>query len=333
MTGAFDRAPHAPGVEEELRPRGSALPRAGTARQTLVPEPGDRLKIRALPVPGRDEHAGVRRRVRGARRDAAAARGGRGAPDAEGVSLLSAGMHPTGRGDEQEVIDLPRYRKMAGEPRRRAQRQFVAAPRSRRAARCGRVPRSVRGGRRAAARAALFVSEPRRSRGRGTGHRRSTRATRPAESPGSSVPPELPTWKAWEDVTSERDYTRLWWMRARTRASARSRCECPTPSRTVRRAAGLAALVQALRRCGGGWKSGDDRCSTARRTSGGVRRPRHAGTRGGAMDASERAARALGNVALVEELFCPAEAERLLALGRREGVDAVVADLVDRSRS
>ena len=45
--------------------------------------------------------------------------------EAEGISFLAAGMHPTGRGDEQEVIDLPRYRKMSDELGDQIQRQFV----------------------------------------------------------------------------------------------------------------------------------------------------------------------------------------------------------------
>jgi hypothetical protein len=50
-------------------------------------------------------------------------------------------------------------------------------------------------------------------------------------------------------------------------------------------------------------------------------------------DAAEPAARSLGSWALVEELLAGAsEAERHVAIGRRDGVAALLSDLVDRSR-
>ena len=50
-------------------------------------------------------------------------------------------------------------------------------------------------------------------------------------------------------------------------------------------------------------------------------------------DAAERTARELGGWRLVEELLAsPPEAERQLELGRRQGLGALLEDLVNRSQ-
>jgi hypothetical protein len=77
---------------------------------------------------------------------------------------------------------------------------------------------------------------------------------------------------------------------------------------SVDRAAALVALVQAL-------------CAAPPETGSHL------------LDAVEPAARELGTWELVETLREPAEAFRQLEVGRREGLAAVAADLVRRSRA
>ena len=332
MTGAFGRVLTL-GVEEELVLVDQRSLAPVPAVQTLVPEPGERLKyelFQSLVETNTPVCADVFEALDAMQRlrEEVAERA-----DAEGVSFLSAGMHPTGRGDAQEVIDLPRYRKMAGELGDELQRQFVCGLHVHvgmpDADACLAAYEAVV--QRLPALLALSASSP-YAEGEETGHR-STRATRLAELPGSSVPPELPTWKAWEDVTSERDYTRLWWDARPHPRLGTLEVRMPDAQPDVRRAAGLAALVQALAAAGMEERGRPllDRDAYIRRREEATLAPAPVAE---LADASERAARALGTWALVEELLSgPAEAERLLALGRREGVDAVVADLVDRSRS
>jgi glutamate---cysteine ligase / carboxylate-amine ligase len=332
MTGAFGRVLTL-GVEEELVLVDQRSLAPVPAVQTLVPEPGERLKyelFQSLVETNTPVSADVFEALDAMQRlrEEVAERA-----DAEGVSFLSAGMHPTGRGDEQEVIDLPRYRKMAGELGDGLQRQFVCGLHVHvgmpDADACLAAYEAVV--QRLPALLSLSASSP-YAEGEETGHR-STRATRLAELPGSSVPPELPTWKAWEDVTSERDYTRLWWDARPHPRLGTLEVRMPDAQPDVRRAAGLAALVQALAAAGMEERGRPllDRDAYIRRRGEATLAPAPVAE---LAEASERAARALGTWALVEELLSgPAEAERLLALGRRDGVDAVVADLVDRSRS
>jgi glutamate---cysteine ligase / carboxylate-amine ligase len=332
MTGAFGRVLTL-GVEEELVLVDQRSLAPVPAVQTLVPEPGERLKyelFQSLVETNTPVSADVFEALDAMQRlrEEVAERA-----DAEGVSFLSAGMHPTGRGDEQEVIDLPRYRKMAGELGDELQRQFVCGLHVHvgmpDADACLAAYEAVV--QRLPALLSLSASSP-YAEGEETGHR-STRATRLAELPGSSVPPELPTWKAWEDVTSERDYTRLWWDARPHPRLGTLEVRMPDAQPDVRRAAGLAALVQALAAAGMEERGRPllDRDAYIRRRGEATLAPAPVAE---LAEASERAARALGTWALVEELLSgPAEAERLLALGRRDGVDAVVADLVDRSRS
>jgi carboxylate-amine ligase len=320
------------GVEEELVLVDTRSLAPVPAVEALVPEPGERLKYELFqslvetttPV-CRDAYEALDALQR--LRDEVAERS-----DAEGVSFLSAGMHPTGRGDEQEVIDLPRYRKMSDELGDAIARQFV----------CGvhvHVGMPDEEACLAAYEAiiawlppilALSASSP-YADGEETGCR-STRATRLAELPDGSIPPVLPTWDAWEERTAGRDYTRIWWdVRPHPRLGTLE-VRMPDAQPDVRRTAGLASLVQALAAAGM-----DERGRPPLDRDEYVRRREEAARSALPLDdlaeAAEPAARALGTWALVEELLAGApETERQLALGRRDGVDAVVADLVDRSR-
>jgi carboxylate-amine ligase len=327
----FDRALTL-GVEEELILVDSGSLAPVPAVEELVPAPDERLKYELFqslvetttPICA-DAYEALDALQR--LRDEVAER-----CDAQGLSFLAAGMHPTGRGDEQEVIDLPRYRKMADELGDEIQRQFV----------CGvhvHVGMPDEESCLAAYEAlvawlpgvlSLSASSPYGDGGE-TGWR-STRATRLAELPGGSVPPALPTWAAWEDRTAGRDYTRIWWdVRPHPRFGTLE-VRMPDAQPDVRRTAGLSALVQALAAAG-----------MAERGRPPLNRDEYVRLRDeGARvvlplddlaEVAEPPARALGTWALVEELLAgQPEAERHLALGRRDGLAAVVRDLVDRSR-
>ena len=95
-------------------------------------------------------------------------------------------------------------------------------------------------------------------------------------------------------------------MRGRIRGSGRSRSGSSTRRPRVERAAALVALVQAL--CAEPPEPGPE-----------------------LLDAVEPAARELGTWELVESLREPVEALRQLEVGRRDGLEAVAADLVRRS--
>jgi carboxylate-amine ligase len=161
---------------------------------------------------------------------------------------------------------------------------------------------------------------------------RSTRATRLAELPDGSVPPPLPSWAAWEHRTAGRDYTRIWWdVRPHPRLGTLE-VRMPDAQPDVRRSAGLAALVQALAAAGMAEPARAllDRDDYVRHRD---EAARVALPLDGLADAAEPAARSLGSWALVEELLAgPPEAERHVAIGRRDGVAALLSDLVDRSR-
>jgi glutamate---cysteine ligase / carboxylate-amine ligase len=320
------------GVEEELILVDARSFAPVPAVHELVPEPDERLKYELFqslvetttPVCA-DAYEALDALQR--LRDEVAER-----CEAEGVSFLAAGMHPTGRGDEQEVIDLPRYRKMADELGDEIQRQFV----------CG-VHVHVGMPDEEACLAAyealvpwlpailsLSASSP-YADGEETGCR-STRATRLAELPDGSVPPPLSTWGEWADRTAGRDYTRIWWdVRPHPRLGTLE-LRMPDAQPDVRRTAGLAALVQALAAAGMAERGRPplDRDDYVRRRA---EAARVALPLDDLADAAEPAARALGSWAFVEELLAgPWEAERQLGIGRRDGLDAVLSDLVDRSR-
>jgi carboxylate-amine ligase len=107
----------------------------------------------------------------------------------------------------------------------------------------------------------------------------------------------------------------------------------PDAQPDVRRSAGLAALVQALAAAGIDEHAARpplDRDDYVRRRD---EAARVALPLDDLAEAAEPAARALGSWAFVEELLAgPPEAERHVAIGRRDGIAGVLSDLVDRSR-
>lgn len=124
----------------------------------------------------------------------------------------------------------------------------------------------------------------------------------------SGPPPPLATVADWEAAVAEAgvDYTQIWWdARPHPRLGTLEVRIADQPT-SVDRAAGLVALVQAL--CAAPPELSDD-----------------------VVAAVEPAARELGTWKLVESLRRPAEALRQLDVGRREGLRAVAADLVERT--
>jgi glutamate---cysteine ligase / carboxylate-amine ligase len=322
------------GVEEELFLVDGDSLEAVPAVERIVPEPDERLKYELFrcvvetttPIcENAREALDAMQRLR-----AEVAR--RGEP--EGLLVLSGATHPTARGDEQPIVDLPRYRKMAAEVGDAVKRQLVSGlhvhvgmPDEETCLNAfegvvQRLPTIL----------ALSASSP-YAEGEEAGVR-SERAGRLAELPRAAAPPILRSWEDWEELTAGRDYTRMWWdVRPHPRyGTLEVRMADAQPD--VRRAAGLAALVQALAAVAAeGSHEPLDRDVYERRREEAARLPPSAEELGELGDLVERRARELGGWHLVEELFSSApEAEHQLALGRRSGVDAVVEDLVDRSQ-
>jgi glutamate---cysteine ligase / carboxylate-amine ligase len=318
------------GVEEELVLVDVASLEPVSAVQTLVPEPDERLKYElfqclvetATPICG-DAYEALAALQR--LREEVAVRA-----EAAGVTYLSAGMHPTAHGADQEVVDLPRYRKMADEMGDELQRQLV----------CGLHVHVGMPSQEACLAAyesvvqwlpallSLSASSP-HAEGEETGQR-SSRASRIEELPGASIPPLLTTWEEWEEVTSGRDYTRIWWDARPHPRLGTLEVRMPDAQPDVRRSAGFAALIQALAAAGVERPAEPlDREEYVRRRELAARSPAPVDA---LAEASERAAKSLGSWPLVEELLAGlGEAERLLAIGRRDGMHAVLRDLVERS--
>ena len=244
----------------------------------------------------------------------------------EGLVVAAVGTHPFSRPEEQPIVQEERYLQMLEELGAKVRRQLV----------CGLhvhvgmesfdhalrtlgaivpwLPHVL----------ALSVNSPYTAR-EDTGEL-SSRAARLLELPRGGKPPQLRTpaeWEATIAATGE-DYTRSWWdARPHPRLGTVEVRIADQPT-SVERSAALAALVQAL--CAApppGERQGYD----ARR---------EAAARGEVdgeelLALVEPAARELGTWELVESLRGTAEALRQLEIGRRDGLEAVAADVVRRS--
>jgi carboxylate-amine ligase len=322
------------GVEEELFLVDERSLDAVSAVEDLVPDPGERLKYELFrcfvetttPVcaDAREALASMQRL-----REEVGRRGER-----QGVLVLAGATHPTARGDEQEIIDEPRYHEMAAELGDAVKRQLVA----------GLHVHVGMPDREACLNAfegvlawlptilAISAASP-YAEGKETGVR-SERAGRLAELPRAAAPPVLGSWADWELVTAGKDYTRLWWdVRPHPRYGTLE-IRMPDAQPDVRRAAGLAALVQALAALTSEpTQEPVDRDAYEHRREQGARVPPAADDVGELADLVERRAKALGGWQLVEELLASQpEAERQLAIGRAQGLPALLDDLVDRSQ-
>ena len=127
--------------------------------------------------------------------------------------------------------------------------------------------------------------------------------------PRGGPPPPLATPADWEAEVAAAgvDYTRIWWDARPHPRFGTLEVRIADQATSVDRAAALVALVQAL--CAAPPEPGPDLIA-----------------------AVEPAARELGTWELVETLREPVEALRQLEVGRADGLEAVAADLVRRSR-
>ncbi len=300
----------APGVERLLGPEGLKTELFSCLVETNTPI-----------CESAAEALGELRRLRGVVAEGAAR---------EGLVVAAAGAHPFSRSEEQRIVEEPRYLKMVDELGGKVRRQLV----------CGLHVHVGMESFETALRTlsaivpwlppvlALSLNSPYLT-GAETGVL-SSRAARLLELPRGGPPPRMSSPAQWEaeiDATGE-DYTRSWWdARPHPRLGTIEVRIADQPT-SVERSAALAALVQAL--CAAGPESDWDADAYFAR--------REAASRGDAatdwlLAAVESAARELGTWDLVETLREPPEALSQLEAGRRDGLEAVAADLVRRSNA
>jgi gamma-glutamyl:cysteine ligase YbdK (ATP-grasp superfamily) len=158
----------------------------------------------------------------------------------------------------------------------------------------------------------------------------SGRAGRLAELPGASIPPVLRRWEDYEQLEPA-VVERSWWDARPNPTLGTLELRIADQQTDVRRAAGIAALAQAL-----------VAAVLERDAVAPVDREAYSRRREEAAEAElpverlaalvERPARRLGTWALVEELLAgPREARRQLDVADRNGLEAVVADLRERT--
>ena len=247
-----------------------------------------------------------------------------------GLAVVASGTHPFSPPEEQEIVPEPRYVKMLEELGPATRRQLVCglhvhvgmesfdACLDALAAIVPWLPTLL----------AFSLNSPYVG-GEETGDL-SARAARLLELPRGGQPPTMTSpaeWEAQIEATGK-DYTRSWWdARPHPRLGTLEIRVADQPT-GVDRAAALAALVQAF-------------CAAVPPVQplepGAYLGRRAAAARGNAPTAEllalvEPAARELGTWELVESLAGPAEALRQLEVGRRDGLVAATADLVERTK-
>jgi carboxylate-amine ligase len=228
--------------------------------------------------------------------------------DAIGVAVAATGSHPFALPDEQAIVQEQRYLDMLDELGEVTRGQLVCGLHVHVGMasfeECLRVLEGLRPW--LAAVLELSANSPYLA-GEETGEL-SSRFGRLRELPRSGPPPRLETVVDWEAAVAGKgvDYTRIWWdARPHPRFGTIEVRVADQPT-SVERATALAALVQAL--CAAPPEPGPD-----------------------VLDAVEPAARELGSWELLQPLREPPEALRQLEVGRRDGLEAVTADLVQRS--
>jgi glutamate---cysteine ligase / carboxylate-amine ligase len=226
----------------------------------------------------------------------------------EGLVVAAAGSHPFSIPEEQSIVQEPRYLKMVDELGVIAKGQLV----------CGLHVHVGMESFDACLRALdgirpwlgdllrLSVNSPYLA-GEETGALSSRLGTL-RRLPRGGPPPLLATPADWEAVVAAAgvDYTRIWWDARPHPRLGTLEVRIADQATSVERAAALVALVQAL-------------CAAPTEPAAHL------------IDAVEPAARELGTWELVEPLRQPVEALRQLEVGRRNGLEAVAADLVKRS--
>jgi glutamate---cysteine ligase / carboxylate-amine ligase len=242
------------------------------------------------------------------------------------LELLASGSHPFARGEEQEIVQEPRYLALLAE-RPAAVRQLVCGLHvhvgmeslelclERLEAVLPWLPAVL----------ALSLNSPWLD-GAEAGAL-SARAARLLELPRSGAPPRLDD-RGWERAVAEAgEPTKIWWDVRPHPKLGTLEVRVADQQTSVLRSAGLVALVHAL------VVAADPREPMDREA---YLEARSAAATGDAPTGEllalvEPAARALGSWELVELLERPPEAQRQLELGRREGLVALAADLAARS--
>jgi carboxylate-amine ligase len=228
---------------------------------------------------------------------------------AEGLVVAAAGTHPFSVPDEQPIVQEQRYLDMLAELGPAAKRQLVCGLHVHVGMgsfeECLRVLDGIRPWLQAVL--LLSLNSPYVA-GEETGSG-SARLARLHELPRSGQPPKLATVADWEATVTEAavDYTRIWWDARPHPRLGTLEIRVADQATSIDRAVALVALVQAL-------------CAAP---------PDDLGAP--VLDAAAPAAGELGTLELLEPLREPVEAERQLEIGRRDGLVAVAADLVERS--
>jgi glutamate---cysteine ligase / carboxylate-amine ligase len=299
----------APGVEKLLGPAGLKTELFACLIETNTPI-----------CESAEEARGEVARLRGVVREAAAR---------EGLAVAAAGMHPFSRPEEQEIVPEPRYLKMLEEMGPGARRQLVCGLHVHIGMEsfesCLRTLRQIRPW--LPWLLAFSLNSP-FDAGEETGVL-SSRAGRLLELPRGGPPPDFASPAEWETAiaASGKDYTRSWWDARPHPRLGTLELRIPDQCTSVDRTAALAALAQAL--CAAPPPAepvGRDaylelRAAAARGDSRGE----------DLLVLVEPAARNLGTWELVEQLRELPEAHRQLEVGRRAGLEAVVAELVERT--
>jgi glutamate---cysteine ligase / carboxylate-amine ligase len=247
----------------------------------------------------------------------------------EGLAVAAAGMHPFSRAEAQEVVPEPRYLELLEEMGPGARRQLVCGLHVHVGMEsfetCLSTLRQIRPW--LPWLLALSLNSP-FDTGEESGVL-STRAGRLLELPRGGPPPDFGSVEEWnvEIAASGKDYTRSWWdARPHPRLGTLEIRIADQPT-SVDRSAALAALVQAF--CSKPRPAGEvphDVYLTNRAAAAAGKAPTT-----DLLAYVEPAARELGTWDLVEELRESPEALRQLETGRRDGLEAVVAELVERT--
>ena len=226
----------------------------------------------------------------------------------ERLVVAASGSHPFSIPEEQSIVDEPRYLEMVEELGPIAKGQLVCGLHVHVGMEsfdaCLRALAGIRPW--LSALLALSANSPYLA-GEETGAL-SSRFARLRRLPRAGTPPPLRTVAEWEAEVAAAgvDYTRIWWDARPHPRLGTLEVRIADQATSVDRAVAVVALVQAL--CAAPPKTGTP-----------------------LLDAIEPSARELGTWELVETLREPPEAFRQLEVGRRDGLRAVAADLVERT--
>jgi carboxylate-amine ligase len=248
--------------------------------------------------------------------------------EAAGARIAAIATHPLAAGGRQPIVREPRYVKMLDELGDAVYRQFV----------CGLhvhvgVPsaeaclHALEGVLPWLPTAISLAANSPFLEGQESGVR-SARIGRLSELPAASIPPVLRTWRDWQDATAGRDYTRIWWDVRPHPNYGTIEIRVADQATSALRAAGLAALFQALVATLAETEHEPLDREEYRRLRGEAAASAPAGL-GALRRLVEPAARSLGGWPLVETLLTRRpEAEAQLELGPRAALEEAVARTV-----